>query len=76
MLKFIDKILLALIGWLYLKHTAIYLKLQARDLEDAPPYNYPEPEVVDQALAQFGMTREELAVRMGGGKCISALIQK
>ena len=65
MLLFVDKVLLWCIAWLYVKHTRIYLHLEAKKSAVAAPYPPPEPEVVDHALARFGFKRDDLAVRMG-----------
>ena len=70
MLLFVDKVILWCISWLYAKHTRIYLHLEAKKAAVAGPYPFPEPEVVDHALACFGIKRDALAVRMGAHRCL------
>ena len=65
MLQLLDKAIMWVISWLYAKHTRIYLHLEAKKSEAAAPYEPPQPEVIDRALACFGCTRDDLAVRMG-----------
>ena len=60
MLKFIDKILLRLIAWLYRKHTIIYLKIQVKELKNAPPYGPPDLAHVEHALKEFGQSLEQM----------------
>ena len=74
MLKLLDKILTVCIDWLYLKRTKVRLALTAKESENAQPYSAPYPEAVDNSLGQFGLAREELAVRMGGGKNTDAAL--
>jgi antitoxin component HigA of HigAB toxin-antitoxin module len=69
-----DKILSWAISWLYLKRTAIRLKLEAQCSESAPDYEPPTPEKIDFVLAQYGATREDLAVRMGGSKSVNEML--
>ena len=61
MLKILDKILLSLIAWLYLKHTRIYLHLLTQEARSLPPYEPPIPEQVAYALKQFNTSVEELS---------------
>ena len=72
MLKVLDKILTRAIDWLYLKRTKVRLALLARESEKAPPYDGPQPETIDRALAEYKLTREDLAVRMGGNRNVEA----
>ena len=74
MLQLVDKILLWCISWLYAKHTRIYLRMEAQKSAQAAPYPPPEPEVVDHALARFGCTRDDLAVRMGSYRSVDTAI--
>jgi hypothetical protein len=60
MLKYIDKILLRLIAWLYRKHTIIYLKIQVNELKNAPPYGPPDLAHVELALKEFNLSLEEV----------------
>lgn len=61
MLEFLDKLILSLISWLYLKHTTIFLKLEARRAAEGGLYTPPViNEQVEHALAEFGITVEQL----------------
>lgn len=66
MLKFLDKVILKLIAWLYLKHTVIFLKLEARRIKkgglDTSPPTHKE---IEAALAEFGLSVEQLGSTSG-----------
>ena len=69
MTRFAYRVLCSLIDWLCLKRAVLYLKLKTQ--EEFAPHVYPtRPENIDQVLAQFGLTRETLAVRMGAHRNI------
>lgn len=74
MLKLFDRVLTVIIDRLYLQRTKIRLALIAKESQHAQPYSAPYPEAVDNSLVQFGLAREELAVRMGGGKNTDAAL--
>jgi antitoxin component HigA of HigAB toxin-antitoxin module len=64
MTRFTYRVLCKIIDWLCLKRAVLYLRLEAQ--EEFTPHIYPtQPEQIDKVLAQFGLTRESLAVRMG-----------
>lgn len=61
MLKFVDKLILSLISWLYRKHTVIFLKLEAQRSAECGMYTPPVVvEQVEYVLAEFGITVEQL----------------
>lgn len=74
MLKLLDRVLTALIDWLYLKRTLVRLVVAAKQSAKSEPYNDPQPETVDAALAVFHLERNDLSVRMGQARHRDAVI--
>lgn len=52
LLVFIDKLLQVMIGWLYMKHTVIHLKLEAERSKNAGMYPPPTREEVQEVISE------------------------
>jgi hypothetical protein len=52
LLKFIDKILRVVIGWLYMKHTVIHLRLEAERSKKAGMYPPPTREEIEKVISE------------------------
>jgi len=57
--KFLDKKIMDLISWLYLKHTRIHIKLLVEQTKDAKPYPAPDEAELHRAFEEFGLSYED-----------------
>ena len=74
MLSFLDRVLTVCIDRLYLYRTKVRLAMLVKESAQAPQYTDPYPEAVDAAIGQFGLTRAQLSVRMGGHNNVDAAL--
>ena len=74
MLSFFDRVLTICIDQLYLHRTKVRLAMHAKAAAQAPQYSAPYPEAIDAAIGQFGLTREQLFVRMGSQNNVDGVI--